>query len=414
MKIYIDTLGCKLNQAETELLASRFIEAGYMMVSSIEEADIYILNTCTVTQTADAKSRQLLRHARRKNPKVMLAAAGCYVRRAPEALAHIDGVIATADNDTKLKLPEILAAAGYPGSREITDSGIRFVSRTRATIKIQDGCSNFCSYCIVPFVRGIETSIPADQVIKDIRHRVSDGVKEVILTGTEIGLYNHDGIDLFGLIKRVLSETGVIRLRLSSLQPDEITPELISLWDDNRLCRHFHLSLQSGSDTVLRRMNRRYTLREYLSAVSLIKSHLPDAAITTDIIAGFPGETEQEYEESLKVCRETGFARIHVFPFSKRPGTAAARMPEQAADSIKTQRSRNLRVISRECAESYRQKFTGSVMDVLWEHQSGGSWSGYTGNYIRVYSGSKEDLTNRITPVRLLRLYKDGMWGETV
>lgn len=416
MKIAIDTLGCKLNQAESEKLASRFAEAGHTLVGTVEEADIYILNTCTVTDAADAKSRHLLRQARRRNPEVMLVATGCFPERAPEALSRIDGVKLVTGNAHKLDLPEILAESGLLAAPEVTPpaaaDSLKVISRTRAFIKIQDGCSGFCSYCIVPFVRGRETNLPAGQVIGEIRKRVSAGVKEAVLTGTEPGSYNDGGTDLAGLLRRVLVETEIPRIRLSSLQPDEITPGLINLWQDSRLCPHFHISLQSGSDSVLKRMNRRYSTEEYRSAVALLKSRVPGAAVTTDIIAGFPGETEEEYRESLEICRKSGFARIHVFPFSKRPGTTAANMPDQVPDSIRKHRSQKLRILGRECAESFRQGFTGSVLDVLWEQRSRGDWSGYTGNYIRVYTGSSDNLANRITPVKLAKPYRDGMWGE--
>ena len=416
MKITFVTLGCKLNQAETELLAGRFTEAGHEYVDSVEDADVYILNTCTVTATADAKSRHLLRQAHRRNPGAVLVAAGCYAERDAGTLSRIEGVRLTAGNTEKLRLPEILAEAGYltrpetPGRSP--EAGIPVSPRTRAFIRIQDGCSNFCSYCIVPFVRGPERSLPAEQVVLDIKRRVSGGVKEVVLTGTEIGSYYDSGLDLEGLLEKVLAETDIRRLRISSLQPDEITPSLLNLWQDPRMCPHFHLSLQSGSDSVLRRMNRCYTSAGYRAAVDLIRSVVPGVAITTDIIVGFPGETDDEYRETVELCRETGFARLHVFPYSQRPGTAAADMPGQVPDTVRRLRNQYLGVIARESAESYHRGFTGITVDVLWEQQSRGAWSGHTGNYITVYTRSDEDLSNTITSVRLMKLYRDGMWAN--
>ena len=416
MKIAFDTLGCKLNQAETELLALRFREEGHTVVTSIDDAEIYILNTCTVTHTADAKSRQLLRKIHRRNPNAILVATGCYAQRDPEAFTLIEGVTVTADNDDKLKLSNILQERGFLiKSKQSELSGFeKEVSgpRTRSFIKIQDGCSNFCSYCIVPFVRGIEKSLTPDEILKRVKNRISDGIKEIVLTGTEIGSYNHNGVTLQELVVRILSESDVQRLRLSSLQPDEITSGFLDLWTDRRLCPHFHISLQSGSDPVLRRMNRRYDTSIFRDTVSLIRSRLPDVAITTDIITGFPGETDEEYQASFEMCREMEFARIHVFPYSRRPGTAAAKMPRQVPDSIKTQRNRNLGILSKECGESFRRRFTDRTMDVLWETQTRDIWSGYTGNYIRIYTRSKSELTNRITPVILQELHKDGMWGK--
>lgn len=416
MKIALETLGCKLNQAETELLAAQFAESGHRLVPSVEEADIYVLNTCTVTHVADAKSRHSLRLAHRRNPEALLVATGCYAQRAPEELARIEGVRLVAGNSEKTRITRILEESGFLGGQESIpeerNANYASVFRTRAFIKIQDGCNSSCAYCIVPLVRGREKSVPADRVVDDVKNRVSAGVKEVVLTGTEIGSYSSDGLDLAGLLERVLTETDVVRLRLSSLQPGEITPGFIRLWSDRRLCPHFHLSLQSGSDLVLGRMKRRYSVDDYREAVSLIRSQVPDAAITTDVIAGFPGETGEEFEESLNFCREMEFARIHVFPYSKRPETAAILLPGQVADSDKTQRIQNLGALSLKWATEYRQGFLGRDMEVLWEKQSGGIWSGYTGNYIKVYTRNNDDLTNSLTQVKLVKLYRDGMWGE--
>jgi threonylcarbamoyladenosine tRNA methylthiotransferase MtaB len=418
MKIVIETLGCKLNQAETELLAGQFIKAGHRLVSSIEEADIYILNTCTVTHIADAKSRHMLRLAHRRNASTLLVATGCYAQRSPEELSRIEGVRLVAGNDEKQNIPRLLYEAGHldkttPASEDLI-TNIGSVFRTRAFIKIQDGCNNFCSFCIVPLVRGREKSLPADRIIAEVKSRVADGYKEVVLTGTEIGAYNHNGINLKKLIDSILAETGVVRLRLSSLQPQEISPELIALWCDPRLCPHFHLSLQSGSDSVLGRMKRRYSINDYEKATTLIRMLAPDAAITTDIIAGFPGETEEEFQESYEFCRRIGFARMHIFPYSKRQGTEAARMENQVLDSVRTQRNQNLLALSRECAQIYRQRFLSRIMPVLWEKQSNGIWSGHTGNYIKVYTQSNDNLSNKLLPVKLGKIYKDGMWGEVV
>jgi threonylcarbamoyladenosine tRNA methylthiotransferase MtaB len=242
---------------------------------------------------------------------------------------------------------------------------------------------------------------------------VASGLKEVVLTGTEIGSYNNNGVSLKGLLERILEETDIARLRLSSLQPQEISAEFIGLWRSSRLCPHFHLSLQSGSDAVLERMKRRYTTVDYRRAVSLIREIVPEAAITTDVIVGFPGETEEEFRESLDFCRRVKFARIHVFPYSPRQGTEAARMPNQIADKVKKQRSQEMLALAEESAQNFRQKFLGRTMTVLWEKQSGGVWSGFTGNYIKVYTESCEDLTNKLVPVKLESIWKDGAWGNS-
>jgi len=417
--VALDTLGCKLNQAETELLAKQLAEGGYRLVSSADKADVYILNTCTVTHTADRKSRHLLRLAYRRNPDALLVATGCYAQRAPRELFQIEGVDLVLSNDEKPYLLQLLEESGRlsnPTSIQ-GDSATDYhsVFRTRAFVKVQDGCDSFCSYCIVPLVRGREKSLPVDHVMAEVRHRIAGGYKEVVLTGTEIGSYNYDGVNLKGLLGHILAGTDVTRLRLSSLQPQEISLELIGLWSDKRLCRHFHLSLQSGSDAVLNQMKRRYSVSDYQQAVSLIRSIVPEAAITTDIIVGFPGETDKEFEESYNFCRQMGFARIHVFAYSPRDGTEAVRMPHKVSDKVKKQRSQKMLALAKESTKNFSQRFLGKVLPVLWEKQSSdGFWSGLTDSYIKVYVGSDGDLTNQLLPVKLMEVSRDGVWGEVV
>jgi threonylcarbamoyladenosine tRNA methylthiotransferase MtaB len=405
MKIALDTLGCKLNQSETELLAQQLVKAGHRLVSSIDEANVYILNTCTVTHVADSKSRHLLRLAHRRNPEAFVVATGCYAQRSPHQLAGIEGISLVVGNNEKEQLPRLLEQSGYPpASMEASDSPS--LLRTRAFIKAQDGCSSFCTYCIVPIVRGREKSLPLEQVLSEVKERAAENYKEVVLTGTKIGSYLNDRMNLKDLLERILHETDVPRVRLSSLQLQEISRELITLWGDSRLCPHFHLSLQSGSDTVLERMKRRYTVIDYQQAVSLIRSMVPDAAITTDIITGFPGETEQEFEESYKVCQGLVFSRIHVFPYSPRQGTEAALMPQLIDDATKKQRTQKMLALAKESTYNFRQQFLGKTRPVLWEKESNGVWSGLTDNYIKVYTRSAEDLTNRLLPVEVLKSHE--------
>ncbi|MFC2034323.1 tRNA (N(6)-L-threonylcarbamoyladenosine(37)-C(2))-methylthiotransferase MtaB [Chloroflexota bacterium] len=415
MKVLFDTLGCKLNQAETDLLAGQFAEAGHELVSKLDEADVYILNTCTVTHIADAKSRHLLRLAHRRNPDAVIVAMGCYAQRVSQELTEINGVNLVVGNGEKFHLLRLLQEMGYITDTNSTGDGpiTNYSSlRTRAFIKIQDGCNKFCSYCIVPLVRGREKSIPVENILTEINHRVSGGCKEVVLTGTEIGSYNYENIDLKALLKLILVETDVTRLRLSSLQPQEIVPELIDLWSDNRLCPHFHLSLQSGSDEVLKRMNRHYSVHDYQQAVSLIINQLPETAITTDIIVGFPGETEAEFEESYRLCQQLGFARIHVFSYSARDGTKAAGFSSQVNNKLKKQRSQLMLTLAKETSCRFRQQFLGKIMPVLWEKQVDGTWSGFTGNYIKIYTGTNDNLTNKLTPVKLMRIRDGELWGK--
>jgi threonylcarbamoyladenosine tRNA methylthiotransferase MtaB len=415
IKVALDTLGCKLNQAETELLARQLAAAGYQLVSPADEADIYILNTCTVTHIADSKSRHHLRLAHRRNPDALVVATGCYAQRAPRELAQIEGVSLVLGNDEKAYLPLLLKESGCMGSPAFVQEGSTLNHypgfRTRALVKVQDGCNSFCSYCIVPLVRGREKSLPVDQVVSEVRHRVAQDYKEVVLTGVKIGSYDYDGVNLKGLLEHILNETGVERLRLSSLQPWEISPELIGLWHDQRLCPHFHLSLQSGSNEVLSRMQRHYSVSDYEQSVSLIRTLLPEAAITTDIMVGFPGETDEEFEESYNFCRRVEFARIHVFSYSPRHGTQAAQMPHQVSGKVKKERSQKMLALAKESAQNFTQRFLGRTVTVLFEQQSSGIWSGHTDNYIKVYTKSTAALTNKLLPIKLTEIRGDGVWG---
>jgi threonylcarbamoyladenosine tRNA methylthiotransferase MtaB len=412
--VALDTIGCKLNQAETELLARQFADAGYQPVAATGEADIYILNTCTVTHIADRKCRQRLRLARRRNPSAFIIATGCYAERAHQEIARIADVGLIAGNKHKPHLVKLVEKTAGPGRPATSGgcSGDYTGLRTRTFIKVQDGCNSSCAYCIVPLVRGGESSLPADQIVAEVSRRVSLGYREVVLTGAKVGSYRYEGVGLTELLQRILSETGVSRLRLSSLQPREISPGLVALWCDRRLCRHFHLSLQSGSDSVLRRMKRAYTTGEYQQAVSLLREMVPEAAVTTDVITGFPGETPEEFEQSYEFCRRLGYARIHVFPYSPRSGTTAAQLPQPVAADVKRERSKRILALAAASAMNFRQRFLSRKMAVLWEKQAAdGVWSGLTDNYIKVYTRSHEDLTNRLLPVTITGVWGDAVWG---
>ncbi len=415
VKVALDSLGCKLNQAETELLSRKFIGVGYELVGSPNEADIYILNTCTVTHIADRKSRHLLRLAHRWNPEALVVATGCYAERAPGELKRIDGVNLVLGNSDKSRLPQllgeaVLSAGPLVGQERVPSRYENF--RTRTLVKVQDGCHSSCAYCVVPLVRSRERSLAAHEVVGEIRERIAQGYREVVLTGVKIGSYSDSGVGLGGLLGRILAETGLERLRLSSLQPQEVSLELLSLFADGRLCPHLHLCLQSGSDEVLRRMRRGYTTARYEEVVALIRASVPEVAITTDVMVGFPGETEAEFEESLGFCRRMEFARIHVFSYSRRGETLAARLPDQISDRVKKERSQRMLKLASESSLRFYQRFLGRTMPVLFEQRSNGVWSGLTGNYIKVYTRSSDDLTNRLLPVRLVEVYKDGVWGE--
>jgi len=415
--VALETLGCKLNQAETELLARQFDQAGFRLVDSSQPADVWILNTCSVTHIADRKSRHLLRLARRLNPQALLVATGCYVQRAPDELSQMREVDLLADNQEKLRLVEIvsniLGTSHYTEASSLSGPGCDGL-RTRALVKMQDGCNDFCSYCIVPYVRGREHSLSADEIINEVQARVDAGYKEVVITGTKLGAYHYNGTDLKQLLEHILAKTQVTRLRLSSLQPSDLTTSFLSLWSDTRMCAHIHLPLQSGSPSVLQKMRRRYSTAYFEQAVRLARQVIPDVAITTDVIVGFPGEGPQEFEGSYRFCEEIEFAAIHVFPYSARPGTLAASMPQATSAQVKRERSDKLLGLSRNAAVQFRRRFLGKTVEVLWENKQGSVWQGLTGNYIRVKTDSRLDLVNSLGQVRLLDLCQGGMIGELI
>jgi threonylcarbamoyladenosine tRNA methylthiotransferase MtaB len=418
MRVAFYTLGCKLNQAETESLAGHFREAGFQIVSPGDGADIYIANTCTVTHVADRKSRHWLRLARRRNPGALIIATGCYAQRNRQELAQLaDLVVNNEEKEHLLALTQTLSLKERGlGEGEAKQSQVlAATARVRSLIKIQDGCHSPCTYCIVPRVRPHEYSLPSSQIIDAVKQKVALGYKEVVLTGTKVGSYKDGGANLKDLVQRILNSTGIERLRLSSLQPSEISSEFLALWQDERLCRHFHLALQSGSETVLQKMKRSYSLDQYQRTVNLIREKIPEVAITTDIMVAFPGESDEEFEQSYSFCQQTGFANIHVFPFSPRPGTAAAKMPNQIKDKVKEERNQQMLELSQSCRRSFCEQFSGRTMPVLWEKETSsgsGIYSGLTSNYIRVFAHSERSLSNEITLVKLVGLHNRGTWGE--
>jgi len=410
----LHTLGCKLNQAESETLSRQLSQAGYQVTGG-NKADICILNTCTVTHIADRKARRWLRLMRRENPKALIIATGCYAERAPNEIEQLGVVDLIMGNQEKAGLLELIRTKETPRSVSVGGNLSGNDGRVRAVVKVQDGCNDLCAYCIVPRVRAQEYSLPPQDIINEVRQRVEAGYREVVLTGTKIGCYRYDGISLKELIKTILRETNVERLRLSSLQPDEVSAELLSLWEDRRLCGHFHLALQSGSDRVLERMRRRYSVSSYRQAVALIREMVPEAAISTDAMVGFPSETEDDFDKTYRFCEEMGFARIHVFPYSPRPGTLAARLPQPVTEVAKVERSEKMLKLAHQSSRKFQEQFLGRDLEVLWEKEvtTGTSiYSGLTGNYLRVFTQSQEPLTNKLLPVRLVGLYQGGIWGQ--
>ncbi len=414
--VAIETHGCKLNQADSMVLAQEFARAGYRLVDRRQDADIIVVNTCTVTATADSKARQALRAAYRANPQAVVVAAGCYPERDAEEIRRIPEVTLALGNRAKPDLVEMAISESAkrrgtkshrrPQSDAVVQPGI--LRRSRAMVKIQEGCDQVCAYCIVPKVRGRERSVPPGQIVEAVRRHVTAGFKEITLTGTQLGTYGFDldGIDLPGLLDRILGGTELPRLRVSSLQAHEISSALLKRWEDPRLCPHFHVPLQSGSDDVLKTMRRRYDTDTFRRAVATIRERVADAAITTDVIAGFPGETEQDHAKGLTLVGEIGFADAHVFPYSQRPGTSAHHMHDQVAPENKRRRANEITAAAEVGFNLFRARMRGNVRPVLWETArpvGNGTmlWSGLTDNYVRVSTEGNTELGNNITRARL-------------
>jgi threonylcarbamoyladenosine tRNA methylthiotransferase MtaB len=417
-RVALESLGCKLNQAEMEALADRLAGRGHALTESAAEADVYVLNTCTVTHIADRKSRQALRAAQRANPQARIIATGCYARRAPADLARLGAVDVIVGSPEDGDLVSAIEGHGHVRTDRTTGDSSRGWSRTRSLVKIQEGCRDFCSFCVVPYTRGPGRNRTPDDILAEVKDRAARGHREVVLTGTKLGDYRCDGHRSAGLpdlIRRILAETKVERLRLSSLQPADLTPEFLALWHDGRLCPHLHLPLQSGSDTILHQMRRPYSLAEYEGAVCRTREAIPDLSITTDMLVGFPGEGDGEFEEGYRFCGRIGFAGIHVFPYSKRPGTPAATMPGQVDEKVRRQRSARMMALGKRSAGRFRSQFLGRTMPVLWEDIStDGLWSGHTANYLRVYAKSDGRLAGKMLAVRIAEEYADGLGGEMV
>jgi threonylcarbamoyladenosine tRNA methylthiotransferase MtaB len=428
--VAIHTHGCKLNQADSNILARRFVEAGYSLVDSVAEADVFVLNTCTVTATADAKARQTLRAARRINPQALIVATGCYPQRAAEELSRLEAVSLVVTNTEKDNLISLVAAArsaeyqagpaqfepGVKAAYGVSASGPS-TGRSRAMIKIQEGCDQVCAYCIVPKVRGRERSIPPETLIEQINQHTAEGYQEVVLTGTQLGTYGFDipGASLRTLLQRILAETSAPRLRVSSLQPQEINQELLELWQDRRLCPHFHIPLQSGSDRILKAMRRRYDTARFAHTVGLVRRTIPDAGITTDLIVGFPGEGDTEFQESRDFVRFIGFSDMHIFPYSPRPGTSAAYFKDRVPELVKRERVDEMLALAKQGFKGFRASQLGQTRPVLWEsaRERNGlpAWSGLTDNYIRVYTHSQRDLRNTISPGQLMEVIDDWVYA---
>lgn len=420
MNVFLDMVGCRLNQAEIEQMARQFRAEGHSIVPEAGQADLVVVNTCSVTGQAAADSRQKIRHAARAGAGEVVA-TGCWTSLAPAQALALPGVKRIIPNEQKdtlvadlLGLPrehfdqEPLARAPIPGLRQ----------RTRAFIKVQDGCDNNCTFCVTTLARGAGRSRPAADVVADIRAALEGGAQEIVLTGVHLGSWGQDfGAHLSRLVKSILAETDTLRLRLSSLEPWDLDADFFSLWADPRLMPHLHLPLQSGSAATLKRMLRKTSPDSFRELVAAARAAIPGLALTTDVIVGFPGETDEEFAETLAFIQEIGFAGGHVFRYSARPGTAAARMKSQVPHEIRKRRNHVLQETFAELGRVYRQQFIGRSMPVLWEasavrNETGWRMEGLTGNYLRVAAIAPELRWNHVDEVKLLAVTEEGMMGE--
>ena len=421
MKVFLDMVGCRLNQSEIETYARQFQQSGHDVVEQPGQADLVVVNTCAVTQAAASDSRQKIRQAAQAGAQ-QIVVTGCWSTLDPQGAAALAGVSAVVPNGIKDDLVlNVLQVPAEIFEREVVEReplpGARL--RTRAFIKVQDGCDNRCTFCVTTLARGQGRSRTQKQVIADIQAALAGGAQEIVLTGVHLGSWGHDFVSplhLRDLITTVLAETDIPRLRLSSLEPWDLESDFFSLWQNPRLCRHLHLPLQSGSATVLRRMARKTTPESFQALLEAARRAVPSMAITTDVIVGFPGETEHEFAESRAYIEAANFAGGHVFSYSARAGTAAARMPGQVPQKVRKQRSAELHTLFAQSAAAYARSFVGQEVGVLWENNAafgpaGWRMSGLTDNYLRVTAYAPQHLWNQITPVWLEQYSKDGLFG---
>ena len=426
MKIGFYTLGCKVNQYETQAMEQLVTRWGHQVGSFSEVCDAYVINTCSVTAVADRKNRTVIRRCRRENPEAVIAVCGCYGQHAPEALEALGVDVIGGSADREAFLAQLLQTLEDRQPRQVLDVALKRRSfevlpagglegRTRAMLKVQDGCSNFCTYCIIPYTRGPVRSAPLTLVLEQARALAAQGYRELVVTGIEIASW---GVDLPGkpglavLVEEVCRVVPELRVRLGSLEPRIITEEFCDrLKGLKNLCPQFHLSMQSGCDSVLKRMRRKYDTVRYLESVRLLQGAFPGCAVTTDMIVAFPGETEEEFAQSLAFIRECGFADMHIFPYSRRPGTPADKMPGQHPNSVKEQRSRAAVAVAEALSRQFRENLVGDVLEVLFEEAEGTYSTGHAPNYVKVYAPGKA-LHNQILPVRVTGVYRDGVLGE--
>lgn len=424
------TLGCKVNQYETEAMTESFENAGYEIVDYSEFADVYIINTCTVTNMGDRKSRQIIRRAREKNPEALVAVVGCYSQIAPGEVLEIPEVSLVVGTDERSRMVELVEYAMQKEEklnmvndimkvREFEEMPIKsYKSRTRAFLKIQEGCDQYCTYCIIPYARGHIRSRKPDSIIAEVKELAENGFREIVLTGIHVASYGKDlgNTSLIDIIEKIHEIDGIRRIRMSSVDPNVMTDGFIErLSRLPKICGHFHLSLQSGCDETLKRMNRKYTTGEYRRVVEKLREVFADVAITTDLIVGFPGETEEEFQKTVDFVEEIAFSGMHVFKYSQRSGTPAAKYENQVKPQVKDARSKVITAIAEKNEEKFKKAFIGRSKPVLYEQPFDGQKSlfeGLTDNYIRVVSESQEDIKGKIIETVLMELKEDYMTGR--
>jgi threonylcarbamoyladenosine tRNA methylthiotransferase MtaB len=432
MRIRVDSIGCRLNISEVEEMARRFAATGHRLVGPGDMADLVVFNTCAVTHVAGRKSRQVIRQMRRANPQAGVVVTGCYAQLEPDVVKAL-GADLVVSNEQKDILPELVVEAGllHEADPIPAPDAPSFIAplvpqadgagHTRAFVKVQDGCDNRCTFCIVTVARGAGRSRPLSQVIAEIKRLVELGYQEVVISGVHLGSYGHDLGDPAGLrhlVQAILQETDLPRLRLSSLEPWDLDAAFFELWQGGRLLPHLHLPLQSGCDETLRRMARRTNQAEFARLVAAARAVIPDLSITTDIIVGFPGETEAEFAQSIAFVEAMAFARLHIFRYSRRAGTAAAKMKAQVPPQVMQARSRQMHRLNAKLEEDFRRKFVGQTMPVLWETSEsygfGLQWSGLTGNYLRVvtHTTPQTDLYNRVINTELVDTAPAALLGQ--
>ena len=428
MRVCFTNLGCKLNQAELETLAREFHRAGHRVVASLEEADLHVVNTCTVTHRAARDSRKVARRGSRRSPGLKTVLTGCYATGSPEEAAALAGVDLVVPNGEKERLlervheafPEWAPPAAAPDTRRrasgLLPHGLLGFGNTRALVKIEDGCNVGCAFCIIPSTRGRQQSRPLPGIVEEVRSMAAAGFREVVVTGVQISHYRWQGRRLADLVAALLAETSIPRIRLTSIAPWAFDRRLLELWSDRRLCRHVHMSLQSGSDRTLSRMRRPYDSRSYGELVAEIRAAVPGVAVTTDVIVGFPGESEADFEASLAFVAANGFARTHVFPFSPRPGTEAAGLPDRVSPPEIKARTAAMIESTAEAERSFRASHRGERVSVLWEEHRNGRWHGLTDNYLRVAASAPTglDLSNVVSEARVVGLAEAGVVAELI